>query len=244
MVASIPNDIFQFSVISALVAGLAESGPQCAHLTNHGTHGIGTFSDMNGEMILIDRVAWHMTADGKVRKAALDAMLPFVQVCIYQPEFRVRAPKRLTKQGIWGLIESQGGRAGGRNSYMPFRLQGSFSSMDIRVVRGRQDKDAGLGEAADNALHKTLKDVKGTMFGFSGPVWSAGISVEGLHCHFLSDEKDGERTGGHVKEFVAEDGVVLDWAVCGRFHLGLPRGDDWESLDLAADEKVIKKAEE
>jgi len=110
---------------------------------------------------------------------------------------------------------------------MPFRLQGAFGKVDLRCDGGRE-----AGE--DEAVLRTVRDVKGTVFGFAGPAWAGGISVVGLHFHFLGDEVDGVRTGGCVVDFVAGEGVVLDWAVCGRFHLGLPRGDEWESLELAA----------
>lgn len=244
MVASIPNDIFQFSTASALMAGLAENGPQVAHLSNHGTHGIGTFSKMEGEMLMLDGVTWRMTADGKVKKAASSAQMPFVQVTIFQPEYRVKAPAGLTKEGLWDVFSSPGSRAGGKNSYMPFRLRGTFTSIDVRVAGGQKEGSGGLSDVAGEAMQKTLKDVKGEMFGFAGPVWSVGVGIPGLHCHFLSEETNGERTGGHVKDFVAKDQIICDWSVTGRFHLGLPLGNEWESLDLAPDVEGIKKAEE
>ncbi|KAF2802141.1 uncharacterized protein BDZ99DRAFT_577108 [Mytilinidion resinicola] len=70
--------------------------------------------------------------------------------------------------------------------------------------------------------------------GFWLPEWAAGISVAGVHCYYFSDHEEGERVGGRVLEFEARDGksLLLDWAVTGRFHLGMPKGAEWEALRL------------
>lgn len=223
MVASIPNDIFQFSTYSALAAGLEASpaGPQVAHLTNHGTYGIGTFGAPSGggAMMMVDRVAWQTVPGSKSewRRAPPDATMPFVQVTIFQPEYRAVVQRGgLSKEGVWGVL-GEGGRAGGRNSFMPFRVRGAFREVSLR------------GGGA-------VQDVKGVVFGVAGPVWAAGVCEVGLQCCFMGDGAEGKKVGGRVEDFVAaaEGDVTVEWGVCGRFHLGLPRGEEWEALDLAA----------
>lgn len=246
MVASIPNDIFQYSIISALNSGLATGGPPAAFLTRHGTHGIGTFAHMNGEMILIDSVAWQITSDGNVRRAALDAVLPYVMVTIFEPVFGIAVSKDGMSKGELEevLFESKGAHGGGPNSYMPFRIHGKFKSVQVSAVAKQKNDTASLGEVREQGMLKTVEDVKGTIFGFASPPWAQGISVAGVHCHFLSEEgTDGKRTGGHVKSFELTQGGRVEWAVCGRFHLGLPSGDSWEELDLKLDSAAIEKAE-
>lgn len=246
MVAHIPNDIFQFSTVSALMAGLASSGPSASQLHGYGTHGIGTFANLDGELIYIDGSAYQFTSDGKVRPAPDDIALPFVQVTQFEPEFTITEfPGKLRKDHLMKVIESGGGESGGKNSFMPFSVTGTFRSVHVRVAGPQENPEQPLKEVAENAKQWTLNDVKGTMFGFISPGWSQGISVEGPHMHFLSEKGEGgELKGGHVRDFEAEEGAQIAWSVTGRFHLGMPKGEKWESLELGVDGEGIRGAED
>jgi alpha-acetolactate decarboxylase len=48
-------------------------------------------------------------------------------------------------------------------------------------------------------------------------------------CCFLSEDK---KTGGRVKEFETGKAAEVDWAKCGRFHLGFPQDDEYEELKI------------
>ena len=57
MVASIPNDIFQFGTTAATAAGFAHGQPSTADLTSHGTDGIGSFED--GRLMILNNGEAH-----------------------------------------------------------------------------------------------------------------------------------------------------------------------------------------
>lgn len=246
MVSRIPNDIFQFSTVSALVAGLAHSGPSASQLHGYGTHGIGTFAKMDGELIYLDGSAYQFTSDGRCRPAPANIPLPFVQVTKFEPEFCITEfPEKLRKDHLMSVFSSGGGESGGKNSFIPFSVTGTFRSVNVRVAGPQESPDQPLHEVAQNAKQWTLENIKGTMFGFVSPIWSQGISVAGPHVHFLSEKgKDGELKGGHVRDFEAEVGAQVAWSVTGRYHLGMPRGEKWEALELGVDAEGIKKSED
>lgn len=244
MVSKIPNDVFQFSTVSALMAGLVENGPSAGQLTGYGTHGIGTFSNLEGELLYMDGKAYQMTAERGVQLAPSDISLPFVQVTKFIPEFSGRVSGSLKKDDLMTFISQGGSQAGGGNSFMPISISGRFKSIRVRVAGPRRSPDETLVSVTERAEKSTLIDVKGSMFGFVSPGWSQGISVAGQHLHFVSEpDANGTLKGGHMLDFEADDGARVDWAVTGRYHLGMPRGEEWESLDLTADAAGIKKAE-
>jgi len=256
MVSRIPNDIFQFSTVSALIAGLATSGPQAAQLTGYGTHGLGTFTNLDGEMIMLDGKAWHMTtsSDGQlpiVKPAGAQQMLPFVQVTKFMPAFRSALSTGFSKDELVDYFAGAGGEGGGTggpNSFVPFSVTGSFKSVNVRIAGPRSHERENLAEVTARAKKWDLKDVKGTMFGVASPEWMQGVTVGGVHAHFLSDEGEGSgaqevRKGGHVLGFETGEKAVLEWAVTGRYHLGFPGDENWENLDLMADTAGIRKAE-
>ncbi|KAF7191061.1 Alpha-acetolactate decarboxylase [Pseudocercospora fuligena] len=202
-VKSIPNDIFQFSLQSAYNAGLKDGGPPVAFLTNHGNHGIGVCEDEESDLIQVDGVAYSIDKDGDVEKADKDEQLPFVMVTIFQPTQRVKPPPSTTSKKLKEVFER------GKNTPMPFRLKGPFKYI--------------------NTQQQTYWDVSGTIFGYAVPEWQKAISGERLQCMFLSEDK---KNGGRVVDFETGDGASLEWAKCGRFHLGFPQDDEYEELRL------------
>lgn len=210
MPASIPNDIYQYSLLSAFQGGLTSGGPPTAFFTHHGTHGIGSFGNGADDMIQIDSTAYTLTPDGKAHKAPRDATVPFVMVTTYQPTFSSSAPDGFRKAQLRSLFASGGEVIGGRNTPMPFRIRGAFKSVQL-----------GGGLALD--------EVRGTVFGYMIPAWQEGISGAGAQCCFLSE--DG-KSGGRVLDFEAGQDVKVDWAKCGRFHLGFPQSEEYETMSL------------
>lgn len=243
MVSKIPNDIFQFSTASALMAGLAHNGPACGQLPGYGSHGIGTFASMNGELLFLDGKPWQMLRSGKVQLADPDTPVPFVQVTKFAPEYSTKA-KQLRKNGLLDVFSSAGSGAGGKNSFVPFLIKGQFKKLDLRIAGPQQHPDQDLAEVAANARKWSLENVKGTMFGIVSPEWMQGVSIGGVHCHFMTDIEPGkEPEGGHVLDFETGEEAELFWAVTGRYHLGFPKDDAWEGLDLTADSAGLSKAE-
>lgn len=64
-----PNELYQFSVVSALMDGVADQGLELGKLMKHGDLGLGTFRHMQGELIIVDGDVYQMKHDGSVRPA-------------------------------------------------------------------------------------------------------------------------------------------------------------------------------
>lgn len=245
MASRTPNDVFQFSTVGALVGGLATSGPKCSELHSYGTHGIGTFKEMDGELLYINGKAWQFTSDGETKPAPQDLCMPFLQVTKFEPEYTTAVPARFGKDDLLKIFTLFGAEGGGKNSFVTFSIKGRFETLHIRAAGPQLCHGQGLVEVAKNARHWTLEDKKGTMFGIISPEWSQGISVAGVHGHFVSDEdENGAVQGGHVMEFKAAEGAQVSWAVCGSWNIGLPKGEEWEGLDMGTvDHAGINEAE-
>ncbi|TKA33363.1 hypothetical protein B0A50_00916 [Salinomyces thailandicus] len=210
MPASIPNDIYQYSLRSAYANGLRDGGPPVAFLTNHGSHGIGFFESDDDQpqarpldMIQIDSVAYALDKDGNASQADRGAQMPFVKVTVFQPAKRFKIPTGAGSKKIMEIFESS------KNTPMPYRITGTFKYLHTQ--------------------QQTFWNVKGEIFGFVIPRWQKEVSGEGLQSCFLSDDK---KKGGRVVDFETGDGAVLDWAKCGRFHLGFPQDEEYEELRL------------
>lgn len=216
MPTSIPNDIYQYSLYSAYTAGLKDGGPPVAFLTNHGTHGVGYFElevDSDDEsdgkeqgpndMIQLDSIAYSIDPEGNVEKAGKEDCLPHVMVTVFQPNQRSKLPVGANAKIVREMF------AKNKNTPMPFRIHGAFKYLSTQ--------------------QETYWNVQGTVFGFAVPGWQKSVSGEGLQCCFLSADK---RRGGRVREFEVGEGSGVEWAKCGRFHLGFPQDEEFEELRL------------
>ena len=195
MAKSIPNDIYQFSLLSAFKGGLKDGGPPVAFLSNHGTHGIGTFEEDEADMVQIDSVAYIVDEDGEVTVADKEDQMPFVMVTVFQPTQRVKPPTGTTSKKVKEVFER------GKNTPMPFRLSGTFKYISTR--------------------QQTYWDVEGVIFGYHLPSWSRDISGEGLQSCYLADDK---QTGGRVSDFETGDGALLEWGEMREVSSWLPAG--------------------
>ncbi|KAF2648418.1 hypothetical protein K491DRAFT_249132 [Lophiostoma macrostomum CBS 122681] len=219
MVASIPNDVFQFSTFSALKADFNQGQPSAGDLTSHGDHGIGTFED-GSLMILVDSRAYMISKDRKAAVAPSQARLPFAMVTIFQPRVRFEGLDSLSFDDLDQVLSQLSNTGhGGPNSVLPFKVGGKFAMVSLETENG--------GEA--------YHDVEGSIFGYIVPKWMSSISGPKYHCHFLSEEKKSTvsgRIGGRVLDFKGTGKPLLTLGKCGRFHLGFPQSKEWESIQL------------
>ena len=58
--------IYQISTLQALALGYSRSVVTVNELLQHGNIGLGTFEDVNGEMIVLDGECYRATEDGTV----------------------------------------------------------------------------------------------------------------------------------------------------------------------------------
>ena len=64
--------MYQVSTLQALMLGYSRSVITVGELIKHGNTGLGTFEDVDGEMIVTDGVCYRATETGEVVKAGGD----------------------------------------------------------------------------------------------------------------------------------------------------------------------------
>ena len=87
------NTVYQASTIDALLAGVYDGDLTLRELRAHGDFGIGTFDDLDGEMVLLDGEFNQIKADGGVYVPSLDGETPFAAVCAFRPDKTFAIPE-------------------------------------------------------------------------------------------------------------------------------------------------------
>lgn len=238
-----PNEIFQYSIVTALMDGVAEHGLPVSTLLSHGDHGLGTFQHMLGEMIILDGVAYQMKSDGSV--TTVDAgpgskvVAPFAMATHFQPTQTTEAVLA-DKADLYALVSFLLPEA--HNLYLAIRIQGTFKNVTVRTVGGQSEPHEGLAEVGAHQTSTTFgESMEGTIFGFRSPAYMQGVSVAGDHLHFISADK---KKGGHLLSLASDGEVKVEVASISKFHLELPVHDEeFNEASLEGDAVGISKVE-
>ena len=79
-----PNSLYVSSPVNALVQGILREDKTLAQILTHGNFGLGTFNDLDGEMVLVDGIFYQLKSDGSVDKATLSSCSPYACVTHFE----------------------------------------------------------------------------------------------------------------------------------------------------------------
>ncbi len=228
--------IYLCAPVNALVEGVYEENIPLAEIKKHGDFGLGTFNDLDGEMVMLDGHVYQIASDGRVTVIDDNALTPFACVTFYEPLSHDEIDREMNYDAflewLYGLLPSP-------NLFYAIRIEGVFAHVKTRSVP-KQDSYRPLVEVAKEQTTFDFYDVEGTLAGFFTPSFMASLNVPGLHLHFLSADL---RQGGHLLECVprkARAGVQI----LSTLELSLPIGLEYLTLDFTRDiNRDLDKAE-
>jgi acetolactate decarboxylase len=219
------HTLFQVSTSGALVAGVSSGAVSAKTILDHGDFGLGTFADLDGEMVVLDGHVYQIQGSGHVSQAALNAQAPFAVVTRFAPQIDVEVGPFATFAALQARCDSF--RDSG-NIFYAFRLDGRFSSIRTRAVSPAQ-KGSRLVDAAKSQSEFRFSNVDGTLVGLWSPGFSSAFSIAGYHFHFISEDR---QHGGHLLDCATRK-VRLRMEVLTDFHLALPETESFLKADLS-----------
>src|SRR5579863_1065482 len=74
------HTLFQVSTSAALVEGLYQGAVRVSRLLSHGDFGLGTFIDLDGEMVVLDGNCYRVSSSGAVTLIEGDQLIPYAVV--------------------------------------------------------------------------------------------------------------------------------------------------------------------
>ncbi|MGR3317207.1 MAG: acetolactate decarboxylase [Candidatus Anammoxibacter sp.] len=229
--------LFQTSTINALLEGVFEGELTFEELKEHGDFGLGTFNNLDGEMICLDSTFYQIRADGKVYPVDGTQMTPFAVMTFFEPDATVSLKKPLDynqlKQYIDELLPT-------RNIFYAIKIEGLFKYIKARSVPRQKKPFPNVMDIIKRQPIFEFDNIRGTIVGFRLPKYMNGINVPGYHCHFITADK---KAGGHVLECLLQD-VKIEIDYTARSYITLPELADFYSADLAKENKIdINKVE-
>ncbi|MGE4551996.1 MAG: acetolactate decarboxylase [Desulfovibrionaceae bacterium] len=219
--------MFLTAPVGALVEGLFEQPFPLGELAAHGDLGIGTFNDLDGEMILVDGRFWRADAQGRVTEMPPETRTPFAAATWFNPDTVDEVDER-DGTDAFALLDAL---LPSPNMLYALRVDGEFELVRARSVP-RQPAGRPLVEATRSQAEFEFPRVTGSLVGFFTPAYLGGAAVPGLHLHFV----DQPRTrGGHALAARLTRGAVRIQHV-PQLRLALPVTLDFLTLDLARED--------
>jgi acetolactate decarboxylase len=183
------NPVYLSAPVSALMKGLYEEDTTVAHIKKQGDFGIGTFNDLDGEMVMLDRISYQVKTDGCAHAVDEAARMPFACVTFFRPTTAEDIDQDLTDEEFRNLL---GRLIPSKNMLYAIRIDGYFSYLKVWSVY-RQDNYRPITEVRPMAFE--FRNIEGTLVGFYTPQFLSSLSMPGYHLHFLSADR---RQGGHL----------------------------------------------
>lgn len=230
------NRIYLCAPVNALVEGIYEEKVPLAEIKKHGDFGLGTFDNLDGEMVMLNGEVYQITSDGRVTLVDDDALSPFACVTFYNPLSYDETDHEMTYDAflswIYSLLPSP-------NLFFAIRIDGVFSHVKVRSVP-KQESYRPLVEIAKGQPVFNFYDLEGTLAGFFTPPFMSSVNVPGLHLHFLSADL---RHGGHLIECLPRK-VRAGVQLINMLELSLPMSLDYLTLEFRRDvNQDLDKAE-
>lgn len=221
---TVGDALVQYSLVAALAAGDYAGGAPLVDLLANGDFGVGTFSRLDGEMIVLDGKVYQALADGTVRAADLDDTTPFAAVKFFQEDGRIEKLAAATLDDLDAQLDSKLPR---RNFPYAIRVDGDFKVITLRSVPPQLPPFLPLVEVVKQQVTHEYRNVHGTLVGLRCPVWVGTLNVAGYHWHFLSDD---HTLGGHVLACEFANGLVR-FDECTSLVIQMPQSNEFDKFD-------------
>jgi len=207
---------FQIGTLDALIDGRFDGDATIGELLAHGDLGLGTVQHLGGELVILDRAAYVVDADGRVHVVSPATRTPFAVVCRFRPGEKIALDGPIPLAAVQRAIDARAPHA----SVIAVRVDGTFTHLRLRSVREQHPPYPPLAEVTAHQTEWDLDRATGTLLGFRFPDDVAGLEAPGYHLHFLSADR---RHGGHVLDGVLVSGTAsLDGD--DQLHVELPPG--------------------
>src|SRR6201984_3727993 len=80
------STLYQLSTATALVEGINQGAVRVRTLREHGDLGLGTFENLDGEMVIVDGRFFQARSDGSVREVQDNVLIPFAAVTAFSAD--------------------------------------------------------------------------------------------------------------------------------------------------------------
>jgi acetolactate decarboxylase len=196
------RNLFQVSTLTQFQNKGYDGIVTVQEMLRYGDTGFGTYHALNGEMIVLDGIAYRALGDCSVELAPQTEKTPFATLSFLDAEkshaWEINGKMRTLMSRLSELA---------KNSQAPIicRLTGIFEEIVLHSVWPENKPYAELDLIVRKQEVHTFKNIQGQLVGVFCPQSATGMNVVGWHFHFLSKDL---KVGGHVNDLLVQSLMV------------------------------------
>ena len=235
------NKLYQISTLQALALGYSRAVVSVEELLKEGDTGLGTFEDVNGEMILMQGHCYRADQDGNVTEVAPGTGVPFAAVAKLFGEQRFSLGRMPDLSSVRTELTRKIEERFGLNSMHIVRIEGYFEKVDARSEAPYRSHHVSLKDMLSRTQKAFLfEEIRGSLVGVYFPDYMDGINMPGWHLHFLSEDRT---KGGHVFDVCLREGIAYVDKISS-ITIDLPKEAAFDTYSLKQDlQEEIKSVE-
>jgi acetolactate decarboxylase len=172
------HTIFQVSTATALVEGIYQGAVRIGDLREHGDLGLGTFEDLDGEMVIVDGRFFQVRCDGSVREIDETVLSPFAVITRFAPGPAVTVNECPDMGHLTNRFDTLRHTD---NLFFALRVDGQFDYVHARAMC-RTQEGVPLVQAAAVQPEFEFHDIKGTLVGFGPPTTRERSTCRAIIC--------------------------------------------------------------
>ncbi|MGD9781818.1 MAG: acetolactate decarboxylase [Kiritimatiellia bacterium] len=230
------SQLYMSSPINALLEGFYRDDVTFATLQDNGDFGIGTFNNLDGELIALGGRFFQLDLAGYAHPVGGEMKTPFSTVCHFQPTLTEEIAGPLSYEAFTTQLKQI---LPSDNMFTALHMEGRFRSVVTRSVP-RTENYRPLSEATDHQKLRRFENVAGHLVGFYTPSFVPSVNVPGYHFHFIDRDFTA---GGHLLSCEPEH-LDVRLQIFFSMELTLPKTLDYLTASFTRDaKKDLEKAE-
>ena len=194
--------LYQVSTYTSLAGGGYDPVEPVGTLMKNGNLGLGTFTGLDGEMVVVDGTCYQVKTDGTARVADPALGVPFAAVTFFSPDLTIPGVVAGNMTEFTGFLDTQ---LPSKDQFYAIRMTGTFPYIRARSPPAQSKPYPLLADALKGQAVFEFRNVTGTAVGFYTPPAAAGMNVAGYHLHFITSDRS---RGGHVLDIVTGGNTV------------------------------------
>ncbi len=190
------DKFYHYSIWYGFVNMVFEGNLTVSELKKQGDIGLGSYSLLDGELIMLDGKSYQAREDGSVLIASDSQKIVYANATFFDVDQTLKIAGSINYDTLINTITNA---LPSQNMFYAFKIKGKFDYIKLGGLH-RQEKPfmKGLDVLIPNRPIFEGRNVQGTLVGFFCPDFIGNINVAGFHFHFISND---EKLGGHAMEF-------------------------------------------
>lgn len=220
------STLFQVGTILSFLSN-TQNSLSMKDILSQGNYGLGTFKNINGELIVWDGKAYRIDGSGRLTLAKTSKHSHFAWVCPWHTTSSIHVGSADNFKAITQIIDTH--RADNNQIYM-FKFTCLASTLEFRSeCKLKQSSLSTTQQLAKNTHKFHLTDNQCHIIGCYFPNYLKEINISGYHIHALSPD---QLTGGHVFDLSIPQKFTIELCKINQFNLHFPPNSDTEIKNL------------